>query len=80
MLKTIKAKFKNGIFEPLEKVNLTDGTEAHITFESDSLESEEEKLRLFLSSAGSWKDYLDESFLDEIYQQRKRVHRQEANL
>jgi len=80
MLKTIKAKYKNGVFEPIEKINLTDGTEAHVTFDSNSSESEEEKLRIFLSSAGSWKDYLDESFLDEIYEQRKRKHRQEVNL
>lgn len=78
MLKTIKAKFKNGVFEPLKKLKLSDGTEAHITFENDSLESDEEKLKAFLSSAGSWKDYLGEDFLDEIYEQRKRKHRQET--
>ncbi len=76
MLKTIKAKFKNGVFEPLEKVNLSDGTEAHITFDSDSLESEDERLKIFLSSAGSWKNYLGEDFLDEIYEQRKSLRTQ----
>ncbi|MBM3211826.1 DUF104 domain-containing protein, partial [Candidatus Poribacteria bacterium] len=50
MLKTIKVKYKNGVFEPLEEVNLVDGTEAHVTFDSNSSESEEEKLRIFLSS------------------------------
>ncbi|MBM3211505.1 DUF104 domain-containing protein [Candidatus Poribacteria bacterium] len=80
MLKTIKAKYRNGVFEPLKKANLIDGTEVYIAFDSDSSEPEDEKLRLFLLSAGSWKDYLDESFLDEIFEQRKRKHREEANL
>jgi predicted DNA-binding antitoxin AbrB/MazE fold protein len=72
MLNTIKAKYKNGIFEPLEKVNLKDGTEVNLIIDGDSEElSEEEKDQLFLSSAGGWKDIVDEKILDEIYEQRK---------
>jgi predicted DNA-binding antitoxin AbrB/MazE fold protein len=75
MPKTIKAKYKNGIFEPLETVEIKDGTEINIMiFENQALMSEEEKLKRFLSSAGSWKDYVDESFLDEIYEQRKSIY------
>jgi len=81
MLKTIKARYKNGIIEPLEKIELIDGSEINITIdENHALMSEEEKLKRFLSSAGSWKDYVDENFLDEIYEQRKRRTRPEVNL
>lgn len=31
MLKTIKAKYKHGIFEPIEKVRLEEGTEVNIS-------------------------------------------------
>jgi predicted DNA-binding antitoxin AbrB/MazE fold protein len=81
MLKTIKAKYKHGIFEPSERVNLKDGIEVNLTIDNYSEElSEEEKERLFLSSAGGWKDIVDESFLDEIYEQRKRKTRPEVKL
>jgi len=81
MLKTIKARYKNGIIEPLEKIELIDGSEINITIdENHALMSEEETLKRFLSSAGSWKDYVDENFLDEIYEQRKRRTRSEVNL
>jgi predicted DNA-binding antitoxin AbrB/MazE fold protein len=81
MLKTIKARYKNGIIKPLEKIELIDGSEINITIdENHALMSEEEKLKRFLSSAGSWKDYVDENFLDEIYEQRKRRTRSEVNL
>jgi predicted DNA-binding antitoxin AbrB/MazE fold protein len=75
MPKTIKAKYKNGIIEPLETIEIKDETEINIMiFENQALMSEEEKLKRFLSSAGSWKDYVDESFLDEIYEQRKSIY------
>lgn len=75
MPKTIKAKYKNGIIEPLEIIEIKDGTEINIMiFENQVLMSEEEKLKRFISSAGSWKDYVDESFLDEIYEQRKSIY------
>ncbi len=45
MLKTIKAKYKHGIFEPLERVNLKDGIEVNLTIDNYSEElSEEEKV------------------------------------
>ena len=75
MPKTIKAKYKNGIIEPLETIEIKDGTEINIMiFENQVLMSEEEKLKRFISSAGNWKDYVDESFLDEIYEQRKSIY------
>ncbi|MFC1716345.1 antitoxin family protein [Candidatus Poribacteria bacterium] len=71
MTKTIKARYKNGIIEPLEKLDIIDGSEITITLEdvSPSL-TEDGKRERFLSSAGSWKDIVDEAFLEGIYNQR----------
>lgn len=85
MLKTIRARYKNGIIEPLEKVDLIDGIEIDVTIASHPNNkqfpmSEEERDRLFLSSAGGWKDLVNEDFLNEIYEQRKRKTRPEVNL
>ena len=85
MLKTIRARYKNGVIEPLEKVDLIDGTEIDVTIALRSSDkrisiSEEERDRLFLSSAGGWKDLVGEDFLNEIYEQRKRKTRPEVNL
>jgi len=80
LLKTIKARYQNGVIELLEEIDLADGTEISITIDSRPPMSQEERERRFLSSAGRWKDIVDEKFLDEIYQQRKRRTRPEAKL
>ena len=81
MPKTIKARYKNGVIEPLEKLDLTNGTEVTVILEdSPPSLSEEERRERFLASAGSWKDILDENFLDEIYHQRSLRTRPEAEL
>jgi predicted DNA-binding antitoxin AbrB/MazE fold protein len=85
VLKTIRARYKNGVIEPLEKVDLMDGTEISVTITTGSgynqkSMSEEERDRLFLSSAGGWRDLVDEDFLNEIYERRKRKTRPEVNL
>ena len=81
MLKTIKARYINGLLEPLEAIDLAEGSEITITLEDVSPPlSEEERRRRFLSSAGGWKDIVDEKFLDEIYHQRSLCTRPEAKL
>ena len=81
MLKTIKARYRNGVIEPLEEINLADGAEITITLRDISPPlSEEERLKRFLSSAGGWKDIVDEKFLDEIYRQRSLRTRPEVKL
>ena len=83
MPKTIKARYRNGLIEPLESLDLADGTEITVTVTvedaSPSL-SEEERRKRFLSSAGGWKDIVDEKFLDEIYRQRSLRTRPEVKL
>ncbi len=81
MLKTIKARYRNGLIEPLEEIDLADGTEITITVDiSPASSSAEERRARFLSSAGSWKDIVDEKFLDEIYRQRSLRTRPEVKL
>ena len=81
MLKTIRARYRNGLIEPLEEIDLADGVEITVTLEeiSPSL-SEEERRERFLSSAGSWKDIVDEEFLPQVYRQRYLHTRSEVKL
>jgi len=81
LLKTIRARYRNGLIEPLETIDLAEGAEITITLEDVSPPlSEEERRRRFLSSAGGWKDIVDEKFLDEIYRQRSLRTRPEVKL
>ena len=81
MLKTIKARYRNGLIEPLEEVDLAEGAEITITLEDTSPSlSEAERRERFLSSAGGWRDIVDENFLDEIYRQRDLRTRPEVKL
>ena len=78
LAKAIKAKYKNGVLELLEKVDLPEGTEVTISLEPSDVLSEEEKRRRFLSAAGGWKDLLDcEQFLKDVYESRK-IHTRPA--
>ena len=66
MEKTIKAKFKKGIIEPLEKLEIEEGSEISITIRELSKENR------FARSAGSWKDLVDcEKLLKDISKSRK---------
>lgn len=77
----IKAKYKNGTLELLEKVDLPEGAEVTISFEASDILYEEEKRRRFLSAAGGWKDLLDcEQFLKDVYESRKIHTRPEVKL
>lgn len=80
MLKTIKARFKNGVIEPLEEIDIADGTELIVTVDISTPLPGKEKLERFLSSAGSWKDIVGEDFLDEVYRQRSIRTRSEVQL
>ena len=81
MLKIIRAIYRNGLIEPLEEIDLADGVEITITLEeiSPSLSAAERRER-FLSSAGSWKDIVDEEFLPQVYRQRNLHTRPEVKL
>lgn len=80
MLKTIKAKYRNGVIEPLEKIDIAEDAEITITIDVLPFISEEERWKKFLSAAGGWKDIVDDGFLDEIYRQRSVRNRPEVKL
>ncbi len=56
MTKTIRARVKKGVFEPLEKFDLPEGKEVALTiFEIPSADD----LAAFSRSAGGWKGTID---------------------
>jgi predicted DNA-binding antitoxin AbrB/MazE fold protein len=80
LLKTIKARYRNGVIEPLEKIDIAEEAEITVTIDVPASMSEEERWKKFLSAAGGWKDIVDEGFLDEIYRQRSVRNRPEVKL
>ncbi|MDQ1317734.1 MAG: hypothetical protein QG588_1387, partial [Candidatus Poribacteria bacterium] len=66
MLKTIKARYRNGLIEPLEKININEGMEITITISEPPIR--EDGLD---RSFGGWKGLIDaEEFLKNIYADR----------
>ncbi len=75
--RTIRAIYRNGIIEPLEEVNLADGTEITITVLEPSPISKDGLERSF----GGWKGLIDaEEFLENIYVDRRIQSRSESKL
>jgi len=78
MGKTIRAKFSNGIIEPLEKLELTEGEEITVTIEHSNLIELEDT---FKASAGGWKGLIDaEELKKNIYADRLISTRPEVKL
>ena len=67
MEKTIRAKFRNGMIEPLEKLEIEEGKEFLITVKDPlSLEDRVEK------AMGSWKGKIDcDQLVKNIYESRR---------
>ncbi|MCP8313122.1 MAG: DUF104 domain-containing protein [archaeon] len=66
MEKTIRAKSKKGIIEPLEKLELEEETEISITIKEVPKEDRFEK------SMGGWKGLVDcEQLIKDIYKSRR---------
>jgi predicted DNA-binding antitoxin AbrB/MazE fold protein len=80
LLKTIKARYRNGVIEPLEEIDIAEDVEITVTIDVPASISEDERWKKFLSAAGGWKDIVDEGFLDEIYRQRSVRNRPEVKL
>ncbi len=66
MPRTIRAKYRKGVFEPVEPVMLDEEEEVEITLP----EPTKEDVDAFLRSAGSWKDIVPEEFIAEIHRRR----------
>lgn len=71
MSKVIKGKYKHGVFEPLEPVHLHEDEVVEIVVPEEAASDD----AAFLSSFGTWKDIIPESFINEVYERRVRGNR-----
>ncbi len=79
MPKTIKAKFRNGVIEPLEEIELKEGEEFTLTIMRVPEISEEGDA--FSESRGGWKGFIDcEELKRNIYADRLIHTRPEVKL
>ena len=79
MSKTIKARFRNGVIEPLEEVGLKEGEEFTLTIVR--LPEAEEGKDAFRDSRGGWKGLIDcEELKRNIYEDRLIRTRPEVKL
>ena len=70
MEKTIRARYKKGIIEPLEKLDLEEGEELEITV--SSLPADERAREALKATAGSWRGEVDcDRLLKDIYEARR---------
>lgn len=76
MSKLIKARYKKGVFEPLEPVDLPEDEVVDIPVPERKSEDD----AAFLSSLGSWKDLVPEEFINEVYERRVRGSRPAIKL
>jgi len=70
LLRTIKARYRNGVIEPLIEPleDIEDGTEITITVSEPTVSAAEGIKRSF----GGWKGLIDaDQFLKDIYESRK---------
>jgi len=75
--KTIKARYRNGVIEPLEKINIEDGSEITIMVSELNIAGAEGIKKSF----GGWKGLIDaDQFLKDIYESRKISTRPEVKL
>jgi predicted DNA-binding antitoxin AbrB/MazE fold protein len=74
--KVIKGKYKNGVFEPLEPVDLRENETVEIVVPEKGTDGG----AAFLSSFGTWKDIVPESFIEEVYERRVRGSRPPIDL
>jgi predicted DNA-binding antitoxin AbrB/MazE fold protein len=70
--RTIKARFKDGMIEPLEKLDIDDGKEIMISIVEVPNEDEEKTfINGINASFGGWKDKVDcEELIKNIYNDR----------
>ncbi len=77
--KTIKARFRNGVIEPLEKVELREGEEFTLTIVR--LPAVSKARDAFKESRGGWKGLIDcEELKKNIYEDRLLHTRPEVKL
>ena len=79
MLKTIKAKYSNGVIEPLEKLDLEEGAELLVQIQEEK--NSEDALEALKASAGGWVGLHDPDELKRmIYEARIAGSREPPDL
>ena len=79
MSRTIRAKFRNGVIEPLEDVELEEGEEFTLTIVK--FPGTDGKIDVFRASRGGWKNLIDcEKLKSDIYEDRLIRTRPEIKL
>lgn len=70
MEKTIRGRYKKGLIEPLEKLNLEEGEELEITV--SSLPGSEMAREAIRATAGAWSKVVDcDELVKDIYENRR---------
>jgi predicted DNA-binding antitoxin AbrB/MazE fold protein len=70
MEKTIRARYKKGVIEPLEKLDLEEGAEVEITV--SSLSSGERAREAIKATAGAWSGEVNcDELIKDIYEDRR---------
>lgn len=70
MEKTIRARYKKGLIEPLEKLELEEGEELEITV--SSLPGSERAREAIRATAGAWREVVDcDELVKGIYDNRR---------
>ena len=72
MLKTIKAKFTDGVLVPLEPVAFHEGDEILLSFDDGCDLSPEERSKISMAAAGGWVGIDGEELKRLIYTSRHR--------
>jgi predicted DNA-binding antitoxin AbrB/MazE fold protein len=81
MIRTIKARFRDGFFEPLEKLEFEEGEIVSITVTERITIKENEVLDALRMTAGAWKGSMDpEGLKRSIYSNRLLRSRPEPKL
>ena len=81
MLKTIKVKFSKGSLEPMEQLDIKEGSELFVTLDIEDSCSNEDRIDRFKSSIGAWEGTHDpEVLLRNIYTDRLTGSRAETNM
>ncbi len=77
MSRVIKARYKRGVFEPFEPVELPEEEVVEVTVPVGTTAEDE---AAFLGSAGGWKDLVPEEFVKDVYERRLRGDRPPVEL
>ena len=78
MTKTIRARYANGVFKPLEPIHVEEGTEVSLTV---SKTESSEQVSPFDACFGAWNDLVDtEMLLHDIYERRAIPSSREVNF